>query len=320
MEPRASYIFVGSFVLILLASLFAFIIWVAKLQLDEANDEYLVYFTGSVTGLQEGSPVRYRGIPVGTVTDVRLDPSNVSRVRASVELKEGTPVKADSIASLELQGLTGGSYVQISGGTEESPLLRDNDQNGTPVIPSKPSSLSEVVNNAPQLLARSMELVDRLGALVTPENRENIAATLANTRRATENLANASEDLTQTLRTFNALAAGVTQKTMPKVDDALTEARSTLIAFQANLKTLVETTVETEKALKTAAGQFGSLAADNRQAIRDFASTGLYDTTQLINQLRELSDRLARVLTRFENDPTSLLFGGARQGVQVPGK
>lgn len=320
MEPRASYIFVGSFVLILLASLFAFIIWVAKLQLDEANDEYLVYFTGSVTGLQEGSPVRYRGIPVGTVTDVRLDPSNVSRVRASVELKEGTPVKADSIASLELQGLTGGSYVQISGGTEESPLLRDNDQNGTPVIPSKPSSLSEVVNNAPQLLARSMELVDRLGALVTPENRENIAATLANTRRATENLANASEDLTQTLRTFNALAAGVTQKTMPKVDDALTEARSTLIAFQANLKTLVETTVETEKALKTAAGQFGSLAADNRQAIRDFASSGLYDTTQLINQLRELSDRLARVLTRFENDPTSLLFGGTRQGVQVPGK
>ena len=117
METRASYVLVGSFVLALVAGLLVFTAWIAKVQLDETRETYRIYFTGSVTGLQQGSPVRYRGVPVGTVSDIRLDPDNVTRVRVTIEVQNGTPIMSDSIASLEVQGITGGAYVQISGGT-----------------------------------------------------------------------------------------------------------------------------------------------------------------------------------------------------------
>ena len=79
METRASYILVGSFVLTLIAGLFGFTVWVAKIQFEEARQPYRIYFTGSVTGLQTGSPVRYQGIPIGTVM------SRLARARAQIK-------------------------------------------------------------------------------------------------------------------------------------------------------------------------------------------------------------------------------------------
>lgn len=312
MESRSSHIAVGSFVVILLGSLFAFMIWTAKVQFGKVNDSYRIYLIGSVTGLQEGSPVRFLGIPVGTVTKLGLNQEGGARIVATIEVDHGTPIKADSEASLELQGLTGGSYIQISGGGEGTPLLQSDDGK-PPVIQSRPSRLAEVADAVPLLLAKAVVLLDRLSGLVTDENRAALTATLANGQTLSKNLADASGDLAQTLNSVNALGKTLNDRTAPKVEE-------TLATLQTSLKTLTEATVETEKTLRTTTSQVGSVITDNRQAIRDFTSTGLYNTTQLITQLRDLTDRLSRFVTRLDNDPSSVLFGGTRQGLQVQGK
>jgi phospholipid/cholesterol/gamma-HCH transport system substrate-binding protein len=124
METRASYLAVGGFVLVLLTAFLLAVVWLAKVQLQNPTDRYLVHFTGAVSGLQPGSPVRYLGIPVGTVTDLRIDPTDPTRVRATLEVTDGTPIKADSVASLELQGLTGGAFVQVGAGSNWGAILR----------------------------------------------------------------------------------------------------------------------------------------------------------------------------------------------------
>lgn len=312
MESRASHIAVGSFVVILLGSLFAFLIWTAKVQFGKVNDVYRIYLIGSVTGLQEGSPVRFLGIPVGTVTKLGLNQEGGARIVATIEVDHGTPIKADSEASLELQGLTGGSYIQISGGSEGAPRLQSDDGK-PPVIQSRPSRLAEVADAVPLLLSRAVVLLDRLSALVTDENRAALAATLANGQTLSKNLADASADVAQTLKSVGTLGKTLNDSTAPKVEE-------TLATLQTSLKTLTDATVETEKTLRTTTGQVGSLIGDNRQAVRDFTSTGLYNATQLITQLRDLTDRLSRFVTRLDNDPSSVLFGGTRQGLQVQGK
>ncbi len=80
METRASYILVGSFVLGLIAAAFAFVVWLASVQFEDVPKRYLIYFDGSVTGLAVASPVRYRGVPVGSVVDIRIDPENIERI------------------------------------------------------------------------------------------------------------------------------------------------------------------------------------------------------------------------------------------------
>ena len=60
-----------------------------------------------MSGLQQGGQVLYRGIPIGQVDDIRIDPDNVETVLVMVDVDRETPIKADTVATLEFQGLTG---------------------------------------------------------------------------------------------------------------------------------------------------------------------------------------------------------------------
>ena len=118
METRANHVLVGSFVLALVAAAVVAALWLSKIELDRTQVRFLIYFQGNVTGLNIGSAVRYRGVPVGNVIDIRIDPENVERVRVLIEVTDDTPVKRDTIASLGIQGITGIAFIQLSGGTQ----------------------------------------------------------------------------------------------------------------------------------------------------------------------------------------------------------
>ena len=103
--------------------LLGFVLWLAKFQFEQEFARYDIVFDSAVTGLNEGSPVRYRGVRVGEVISVDLDPDRPTAIRATIEVQKRTPVRADSVATLELEGLTGGRYVQLSGGSPTAPPL-----------------------------------------------------------------------------------------------------------------------------------------------------------------------------------------------------
>lgn len=319
METRASYTLVGAFVLALLAALFVFVAWLAKIQFDRAIQDYYIFFGGTVTGLVEGSPVRYRGVTVGTVTDIRIDPGNVERVRVTIEVPEETPIKADAIASLEPVGVTGGVYVEIAGGSQEAPLLREGAE-GIPVIASRPSSIAEVLDQAPRLIENLIRISDNLNSFLGEENQRTFAATLAN-------LASATAGASQTLQSADALVADLRRELQAVSKQAQ--------ALLANTNRTVETvgrdagTISKELAktagelnrltasLVTASDELGALVAENRAPIRDFTNDTLFELGALIVQLEDLATNLSRVTSRLERDPSELIFGGRTGGVEV---
>ena len=124
METRASYFLVGLFVLVLAVGTVGFIIWLAGFDRESDTMRYRIIVDGSVTGLTEGSVVRYSGVPVGQVQSIALDPKVPGQVDVVIDVKPDTPVRTDTKVTLELQGLAGGLYVLMSGGTEGAPMLR----------------------------------------------------------------------------------------------------------------------------------------------------------------------------------------------------
>src|SRR5262245_34732841 len=123
METRAKHITVGAFVLSSVLAIAFFVFWLARYQGETAYNDYYARFSGTVSQLRIDSAVLFGGMPVGRVTDVRIDPENSELARVSLAIREGTPVHVDSIATLELQGLAGGVIVQISRGTKAAELL-----------------------------------------------------------------------------------------------------------------------------------------------------------------------------------------------------
>ena len=166
METRANYVMVGSFVLVILAGIFVAILWLAHAQFNQKFVNYDIYFTGSVTGLSVGAPVNLNGVAIGKVIEIRLDPVNPDQVRVTIEADAQAPIKSDSVASLELTGITGIYYIEISGGTRDAPPLTREEGQRYPVIAAKPSRFASLVASAPEVMNRVIEVADRLSQIL----------------------------------------------------------------------------------------------------------------------------------------------------------
>jgi len=103
---------VGLFVLVLGAALIAVVLWLASGgAFKQKYDLYLAIEDESVAGLSMNAPVKYNGVDVGKVRDIRLEPGNPERVNLLFAIERGTPIKEDTVAVLKTQGLTGIAYV-----------------------------------------------------------------------------------------------------------------------------------------------------------------------------------------------------------------
>jgi phospholipid/cholesterol/gamma-HCH transport system substrate-binding protein len=323
MEIRASYLLVGAVVLALVAGLAAFSIWLVKADIDRQADAYRIAFAGSVTGLQQGSQVRYRGVPVGRVTGIRIDPANVENVLVTVELEHGTPIRQDTTARLEMQGITGIAFVQLRGGTQASPPLEAAGDGAPPLIASSPSTLERLFESTPDLLVSALTLVEQANQLLNEENLRALTKSLQNietvtadlarhgsdfdgvlteARNAARNVGGVSGELGELARDLRQLTAKVDQQT----DGVGDELSATLVATRQAAGTL-----------QRAAGELDELVGELRQPLGDFAATGLYDFTQLVGETRQLIAALTRITKEFERDPAGFIIGGNRSGFKA---
>lgn len=324
MEIRASYMLVGAVVLALITGLAAFSVWLVKADIDRQLTVYEIYFEGTVTGLQEGSQVLYRGIPVGRIAEIGIDPENVERVRTVAEINHGTPITEDTIATLEMQGITGVAFVQLKGGTRDSPLLAvDGDDDALPVIAAQRSALERVFELTPDLLAQAVQVADRISSFLNEENVKSLSATLNNLETFSGGLAANADDV-------GAMTSGVT-KTLDEVRAAasgLGELTEDLREVAARLDQGVEGVggdlVETLNELSGAANSLGGAARqldgmvdDLREPLSDFSGTGLYELTNLVGESRALVAALTRITKEVERDPAGFLIGGSRQGFEA---
>jgi phospholipid/cholesterol/gamma-HCH transport system substrate-binding protein len=195
METKANYVAVGAFVLACVIGLVVTIMWLAGMQYSQEYAYYQAYFKGSVTGLGKGTVTRYNGIEVGRITDLQFDPSDPQRVIVTMQVQPNLNIREDSIASIDSQGLTGGSFVEITGGTAKSPLLVALEGQRYPVIHTKQSTFAQLQQSAPELVAKLNTAASRLNDVLNDDNRRAIAHVLANLDETTQVFARRSADL-----------------------------------------------------------------------------------------------------------------------------
>jgi phospholipid/cholesterol/gamma-HCH transport system substrate-binding protein len=301
MEVRASYLLVGAVVLALLGALAALSVWLVKADVDGEVARYEIAFAGTVSGLREGGQVLYRGIPVGRAGAIRIDPANVEQVLVTVEIERSTPIKADTVATIEMQGITGLAYVQLSGGTQASARL-DPDAVPPPRIAARRSSLERMFEWTPQLLNQSMVLAERLTRLLEDDNIAAISAALGNLERLTATLAARSGEI-------DALLVGAGGAAL-EVQALAADLRRLTASLEQGVATMSGEASGTLGALRATAGTLDGLVEELHQPLDDFANTGLYELTQLVGETRQLIAALGRITAEFERDPAGFLIGG----------
>ena len=285
METKANYVAVGAFVLACVIGLVITILWLAGAQYSQEYSYYQTFFKGPVTGLGKGTVTRYNGIDVGRITDLEFNPADPQSVIVTLQVQPNLNIREDSQASIESQGLTGATYVEISGGTASSPILVAKEGQRYPVIRAKQSTLQQLEQSAPEVVAKLNIAVTRLNDLLNDENRKSLSHVLANLDQTTATLAQNSARIDATIK--NADAA------MASLRDASAGLKPTLDHADATM------------------AKFGKAADDTDAFIK---GDGLAQISDLVGEMRRLVASLTRFSDQLNRDPTKLLFGDRRKG------
>jgi phospholipid/cholesterol/gamma-HCH transport system substrate-binding protein len=167
METDKHYFFEGLFIIVFSAAAAIFAVWLGS---PGRHDDvvYRTHFPDSVSGLTVGDPVKFRGVDVGTVKSIIIDPDNSRLVIVDVRLRKETPVKTDTRASLALKGITGVVFIELNGGdTAAKTLLAVTPQDKVPEIPSERTGLKAMLDDLPKLVEKFSAIEGQVKKVVT---------------------------------------------------------------------------------------------------------------------------------------------------------
>ena len=197
METRARYTLVGLFTLAVTAAGFGFVYWLNTTGGLHQRMIYQIRFENSVSGLLTGSAVLFNGVRVGEVTALDLSPENPRQVTATIAVDAGTPIRADTKAGIEFQGLMGAPAISLTGGTSPSPVTAAS-RNERPLLVADPAAGQSMTESAREVL-RHIDTV--------------ISDNAAPLRTMIENLSSFSEALGRNADRIDGVIAGLERMT-----------------------------------------------------------------------------------------------------------
>jgi phospholipid/cholesterol/gamma-HCH transport system substrate-binding protein len=310
MERNANYAAVGAFILLVTLVGALFVYWYTDSQEHRSYNRYEVYFDDSVSGLERGSAVRYLGVSVGKVVDMRIDPRDSSRVMVIVDIDSTAPISKQTVAELSLQGVTGLLFIDILQRRHSHQTLPEVPSFKYPVIPARQSRLQAFLQSLPDLVTSIGDVVERADRLLSDDNLAAFSGTLANVNKA-------SVGLPETLQHLNGLLGELRSATVQisasahdlhsVIDTAGPDVEATIKRLHAVADNVVKTTDLINKVI-----------ADNRQDIRSFARDGLPELERFLREGRAAAEEIRELSNSLRQNPSQLLYQQPQKGVEIP--
>ncbi|MDF0543940.1 MlaD family protein [Sphingobium sp. H39-3-25] len=310
MERHASYALVGILSTLLLVAAIVFVVWLGGSRFGGSDDPYRVVFHGPVRGLSVGAEVQFNGIKVGQIERIRLDEQDPNRVITDVVLTHGTPVRVDSLASTETQGISGVSIVQISAGTPARPLLRKASNKRRPIIQSKPNALSSLLQGGGQVVQNASEALQRVNRLLSDRNIDAMSAMVQDLKLTTGELA------------ANRAMFGHAASTLAKLDRAADDIEQTA----ASVRTIVDGDGrDTVAEVSAAAKELKAAIAETRVTIAEIGrqtdaigSRTLPTVNATMQSLQETADSLNGLIRQIRQNPRQAIGKDSGRELELP--
>jgi phospholipid/cholesterol/gamma-HCH transport system substrate-binding protein len=297
MEIKSNNVLIGTFAVVVLACIFLFALWISRVQLDRQYAYYQIFFQGSVSGLSKSGAVQFNGLPVGRVVDLYLAENDPNKVVAIIQVDARTPVKEDSVAQLELSGITGVAVIELTGGSPSSKPLTPKNGETYATIRGAPSTLQELAMAAPETLQNANQLLSQLNAVIKA-NQDSVGRTLQNIEKLSGALADSSDDMKKAIRNLSDASEHLSNLS-----------RSADSFVKTDMKGLIADARQTSQSYRKVADDLDQLVKVNGPAINRMSRDGLTQVPQLIAETRALVSALDRLVGRAQDDPARFLIG-----------
>lgn len=305
-EKRPEHVKAGVFVLTAVGVLIAFMLVLMGKQWFRAEKIYYTVFDQSVQGLDRGSPVKYLGVPAGTVDDIRFKPGEFPKIRVTMRLADHVEVKEGTRAMLAMTALTGIGSIELVGGKAGELDLSDGSE-----IPAAPSfyqklfqTIPDVVEKLPEVLAQIQRASENLAQIFNQENQQKFASALS---RMDEALASLQKNIESTGDTVRKEMQALSQSAREQLASMTEQARGLIQDFRGEVKGLAgQAAVALDRIDQSLAHLDVSLRNDER-----LLGDALY-------QLRESLREAGALISQLRQDPAGLLFSSPPPERKIP--
>lgn len=309
MEREANYVAVGAFILLVVAMAIGFVLWYTDANDSRDYDLYEIYFSGSVSGLDRGSPVRYLGVDVGRVRRLSIDRRDASRIVVVAEIDREAPISSATRASLGLQGVTGLLFInlkEVPNINKAVPLAMGERY---PVIEAIASDFDVFLSSLPEMVGRANDLLLRVGRVFSDDNLNGLAETVKNLRAATvglpqtsQNIAKLVDDLRGTVRELD----GAAQQLRGITDDARPEVKNALARLTETANNLAQASQRMDRFTQKSEAQLGH-----------FSEQGLFELERLVRETRSAAREFRDLSRSLRENPSQILYEPPESGVEI---
>jgi phospholipid/cholesterol/gamma-HCH transport system substrate-binding protein len=283
LESKVNYTLVGFFVVLFTFGVIATGYWFSTAHNTDDYETYLSFMNEAVSGLTEQAPVTYNGVAVGFVEHISLNPNNLKQVRLQLRIKRATPVTVSTVATLLSRGITGVTYIGLSTKTASAPKLKAKRGEPYPVIAAEPSLLVELDNVVRQVTASMKEVSDSVGKLLDDKNQQSIRETLDSLAIVSKTFAKQNQSLDESIRYTNKIL------------------HNTALASE-KFPTVI-------KSFNKMTDEVTQIAQTGKQAMHRVDEQILPSASDVLARLDYLSQKLDRVATQIEQNPSILVRG-----------
>jgi phospholipid/cholesterol/gamma-HCH transport system substrate-binding protein len=310
MEREANYAAVGAFVLLVALVGALFVYWYSDTREHKVFRRYEIYFDGSVSGLERGAAVRYLGVGVGRVHQMRIDPRDPGRVQVIVDIDSSTPISDRTLAELQLQGVTGLLYIDLQQIRADVPLPPAVPAIEYPVIRSARSRFDVFLARLPDVLASAGELVERASRALSDKNIDSITRSLNNIDKATTGLPETLRDIS-TLVSELRVAATDLSASAKGARQIVDQAGPDVVVALQRVRVVADN-------LANATDQIQKIVGDSRQDLRSFTRDGLPELERLLREGRAAAQEIRELSSTLRENPSQLLYQPRQVGLEIP--
>lgn len=315
METKANYAIVGFFAVLVIAAAFGFVYWMSEFGRGGPTAQLVIRIPGSANGLSVGSPVRFNGIAVGSVKSLYIDKDDPKFTIAFSEVRADAPVTKSTTAVLEIQGLTGAAYVELSGGSASEPsILEEAIRKEQPAqILADQSSVTNLLATADKILKRADDAIGNLQGFIE-DSRGPLTNTVKNAETFSKALADNADGIDTFLKSVSALSDTVTGLS-GRLDSTLTAVENLVRAVDADKINKVIANAETvSQQVADASKKVGPTLDDLKDTINTYKTFGA-DATKTLDKFDKLMAAVDSQKIGTAIDNITVATGDAREAL-----
>ena len=308
MNNKVNYTFVGIMVLIGITMMLAFTYWLLKPSAEQELKKYYIHFDESVLGLNIDSSVKYRGIDVGKVSRLRINPKNSEQVEVLITILKTTPIKSTTVAKLTSQGITGLSYINLNLGDNNAPALEVIEGMEYPVIKTAPSFFERFEKSLGTVSTKLSKTLTRTSELLNEENQEQIGLLLKRAAGFMEKMERMLDE--KTIKNFQSSMGNLDNATrkmdqmMPKIEKFAENS----IEWEENTANSLASIMGSYKGIKSSMDEFKRALASGEFNLKEIGGDIVPTMNTTFLQIQELMVKIELALEQYERSPGDIIF------------